>query len=281
MGTWGTGISSNDIFEDVKYEFFELYNDGREPDDISQQLINSNQDSIKSKEDSHNFWFALGLCQWECKSLNAELSERIRDIIESGKDIELWKELGSETSELSKRQKVLEKFLLKISSEKKSAKKRVKKKFRDSLYQKGDCLTYKLENGNYGGAFVLESEQQTEYGMNLIAVTDINSSSAPTAKDFEQANVLIQKEERSPKNYQDREIISWYYAEFIKHSTTEFSVIGSLKVSINYNFDIDYTGASQWDMLPAVMNRNAAFIKERGKPNTILKLKKLRKKKWL
>ena len=28
MGTWGTGISSNDIYEDINYEFFELYNQG-------------------------------------------------------------------------------------------------------------------------------------------------------------------------------------------------------------------------------------------------------------
>ena len=28
MGTWGTGISSNDTFADIYDEFFDLYNDG-------------------------------------------------------------------------------------------------------------------------------------------------------------------------------------------------------------------------------------------------------------
>ena len=41
---------------------------------------------------------------------------------------ELWRELGAEKSELTKRQKVLDKFLEKLNSEKKSPKRRKKKK---------------------------------------------------------------------------------------------------------------------------------------------------------
>ena len=127
MGNWGTGISSNDTFEDIKDEFFELYNEGLEPTEVTQKLVNSNQEIANDKEDANNFWFALALCQWECKALEPELLERITKIIESGTDIVLWKELGAEKSELTKRQKALDKFLEKLNSEKKSPKRRKKK----------------------------------------------------------------------------------------------------------------------------------------------------------
>jgi hypothetical protein len=126
MGNWGTGISSNDTFDDIKDEFLKLYNGGLEPIEISERLIISNQQIINDKDDSNNFWFALALCQWECKSLEQELLERVTEIISSGKDIELWRELGAEKSELAKRQKALEKFLEKLKSEKKNPKARRK-----------------------------------------------------------------------------------------------------------------------------------------------------------
>ena len=281
MGTWGTGISSNDTFEDIKDEFFELYNDGQEPTEITKELVNSNPEIIGDKEDANNFWFALALCQWECKSLEPELLERITEIIESGTDIELWKELGAEKSELTKRKKVLDKFLEKLNSEKKSPKKRKKKKFRDSIFQKGDCLTFKLANQNYGGAFVLEAEKQTEFGMNLIAITDISKETELTLKDFESAKVLIRKEEQAPGNFKDREQVTWYYAQFKKRSTTDFTVIGQLEVTRTFNFNSDYTGASDWDMIPDALNMNAELVELRGEPSKTIKLKKLRKKTWL
>jgi hypothetical protein len=39
MGAWGTAISSNDTYADIYSEFFNLYNDGLEVDEISKILI--------------------------------------------------------------------------------------------------------------------------------------------------------------------------------------------------------------------------------------------------
>ena len=61
-------------------------------------------------EDQNNFWITIAKSQWECKSLDPEVFNRIKDIVESGKDIELWKELDSSQSDLTKRKKVLDSF---------------------------------------------------------------------------------------------------------------------------------------------------------------------------
>jgi hypothetical protein len=95
MGTWGTGISSNDVYEDINNQFFELYNQGMEVSSITEKLIKENKELINSPEDQNNFWITIAKSQWECKALNPKILSQIKDIIESGNDIKLWKELDS------------------------------------------------------------------------------------------------------------------------------------------------------------------------------------------
>ena len=63
MGTWGTGLSSNDTFEDIYQEFFELYNKGLDIPAISQQILNDNKELQNDYEDQNSFWF-LVLGSW-------------------------------------------------------------------------------------------------------------------------------------------------------------------------------------------------------------------------
>ncbi|MCF0075811.1 hypothetical protein LZD49_35425, partial [Dyadobacter sp. CY261] len=174
MSTWGTGISSNDTYADIHGEFFDLYNEGLDVDEISKRLITGNQGIIDDREDCHNFWFALAKAQWECKQLDKELFERVKAIIDTGADLEVWRELGSDEKDLKKRKKALDKFQSELQSERPKAKSRRTKIVQQSVYEKGDCLTFRLENGNYGGAVVLEAVNDSEHGYNLIAATRIN-----------------------------------------------------------------------------------------------------------
>ncbi len=280
MGTWGTGISSNDVFEDIKDDFYNLYDAGLEVEEITSRLINSNGTLIKEKEDSNNFWFALALCQWECKALQTTVLERVTNIVNSGQDLALWEGLGARQAELSKRKRALEKFLEKLNSERKTARKRKKKVLRDAIFQKGDCLTFKLANGNYGGAIVLHSESQTEHGFNLIAVLDIQLTDKPTTRDFESANVLIQKEELSPGTYADREMMAWSYAQFYKKANVDFEVVGQLLVKRNFYFGDGTTNRiSGWEMIPECLNRDEDFKSRFGVPEKKVALRHLLRKK--
>ncbi|WP_162056188.1 hypothetical protein [Pontibacter pamirensis] len=279
MGTWGTGISSNDMFEDINHEFFELYNDGLEVDAITSQLITENKELIEADtEERNSFWFSVALAQWECKALDPTVFQKVQSIVASGDDIKLWEELGASTAEQKKRKKVLDQFLEKLATEKKVAKKPKKKILRNAIYEKGDCLTFRLNSGNYGGALVLESEKQTEGGMNLIAVTDIDSNFKPTIDEFEMANVLTEKKEVLRREYRYREMVSWYQARLFKKSRTEFEVVGQIEVSRLYNFENDYRSFAHWDLMPELLNRNSVFfIEERGESEHAPTLEKLRK----
>ena len=87
MGTWGTNIKENDTSGDIYDSFFELYNAGQNPIDISAKLISDNSELIDNPDDCNNFWFALALAQWETKSLDANIFEKVKTLIESGNDL--------------------------------------------------------------------------------------------------------------------------------------------------------------------------------------------------
>ncbi len=287
MGTWGTGISSNDVYEDINHEFFELYNEGLEIAEITDRLIRENKELIESHEDQNDFWLTIAKCQWECKALDPEVHIKVKDIVESGRDLELWEELEASKSDLTKRKKVLTDFLAKISVEKKTTRKRKKKTIRDAIFEKGDCLTFRLTDGDYSGAFVLEAEKGTEFGLNLIAIADIKKKEKPNLGDFEKAKVHFSMEEQVA--FKNNKLITdfapsaqiyWCHAQFYKKTQSEFEVVGNLKVAKSFDANKDYQRFSRWDnMVLQLDNFYSDF--EKNYCDIDLKLKKLRKKYWL
>ncbi|HET8886059.1 MAG TPA: hypothetical protein VFM70_06875 [Salinimicrobium sp.] len=278
MGTWGTGISSNDVYEDINYEFFELYNQGMEVSKITERLISENQELIESDEDQNNFWLSIAKAQWECKALEPKIYARIKEIVESGKDIELWRELDASKADLNKRKNVLDKFLNKISTEKKSARKIQKKKYRNSIFEKGDCLIFKLMDGDYCGVFVLESEKETKLGLNLIVVTDIKKPEKPTKKEFEKANVLFYKAQNIEND--ENPIISWYYEQDYKKCEIEFEIVDNLKTNKFFSPNKDFRSFSSWNNIKTF--QDAYYSSQfKLKSNKRIKLNRLRKKYWL
>jgi hypothetical protein len=191
MGAWGTAISSNDTFSDIYGDFFDLYNDGKEVKEISRELIAKNQQLINDPDNGNEFWFALAKAQWECKKLDAEVFQRVKNLIESGKDIERWKSLGALEKDIEKRKQNLTDFLAKLSTNKEKAKLRRKPISLQPAFEKGECFAFHLDETPYGGAVVLEALKENKYGHNLIVLTKINQTQKPTLKDFENAEALV------------------------------------------------------------------------------------------
>lgn len=231
MGTWGTGISSNDTYADVYDEFFELYDEGLSVKEITERLIATNQEIINEPDNSNDFWFALAKAQWECKVLDPNIFDKVRTIVETGADLEVWRRQDADEKSIAKRKVVLDKFLAQLQTERPKAKSRKKKVIRQPVFEKGDCLAFKLANGNYGGAVVLEAIKDTEYGYNLIATTRINQSHKPTAKDFESAEVLIMTYD----DWNEKPCIQWYLPVRHKKSAHLIETVCNIKVDIDYN----------------------------------------------
>ncbi len=130
MGTFNTELLGNDTSLDIYGEFYDEYNDGRKPSSIIRELLEEYSDILDDEEDDekNNMLLALALAAWETKSLTDDLYKKVADIVNSGNDLKLWKDLGADEKLLDERKKVLSDFLDKISSpiEKKVRRKREK-----------------------------------------------------------------------------------------------------------------------------------------------------------
>lgn len=129
MGTWNTSLKGNDTFLDIYQNFLESYNQGKDPKRISLEIQEDYGDIFHDHEDGNNSFFALALAQWETKSQDESILKKVKEIIETGKEIELWKELGADQKSITQRQITLNNFLEKISIPKGKPKRRVSQKF--------------------------------------------------------------------------------------------------------------------------------------------------------
>lgn len=128
MGTWNIKINGNDTFQDIYKNFFDLYNQGQNLIDISKQIREDFAEMFNDYDDKNNSLFGLALAQWETKSLDPTVYRQVKEIIETGIDLEIWKESGADSKTIEKRKKELDKFLTQISTEREKPKRRIRPK---------------------------------------------------------------------------------------------------------------------------------------------------------
>jgi hypothetical protein len=112
MGTWGTGIYSNDLATDLKPAVAGLAKLPFAPDQIVEHLCELFPEvaSNEGDEDHSTFWFVIA-DQLYKKGIISERATKIAlEIIRSGRDIETLRDCGMEEGDLIKRRKVLEKL---------------------------------------------------------------------------------------------------------------------------------------------------------------------------
>jgi hypothetical protein len=129
LGTWNTKINGNDTFQDIYKNFFDLYNQGLNPIDISKQIQDDFAVMFNDYDEKHNSLFGLALAQWETKSLDPTVYQQVKEIIETDNDLEVWKRLGADSKTIEKRKKELDYFLSQISTEREKPKRRIRPKF--------------------------------------------------------------------------------------------------------------------------------------------------------
>ena len=129
MGTWSTAINGNDTFLDIYSAFMDNYNQGKHSVEVSKEILANYKDYFNDYDDRNNSLFALAFAQWETKSIEPSIFDEVKNIIETGNDLEIWKNEGADIKTLKKREAVLQKFLAKITVEREKPKRLKKKKF--------------------------------------------------------------------------------------------------------------------------------------------------------
>ncbi len=285
MGTWGTAIKDSDAFADIYSEFYELYNKGGQPDIISKKITDENWEMLEIEEEKHSFWFALALAQWETKSLDLKVLSTVENIIISGAELKLWLDLGASEQDIKKRKVAIDKFLEKIKSDRPKAKPRQKAKLKTPIFSTGDCLVFKIKNGNYGGAVVLATDSNPETASNLVATTRLNQKNKPSLQDFENADVLI----CNFGEWKDKPNVIWHMPDlYYKDYSDFYELIGKIVVDFAYdskNYDgkgylFQPSWTAGWSMNSTAEKQFESELSI-AKPSKTITIKQLTKKdKW-
>lgn len=193
MGTWGTGILQNDTSADIYQRFRELYNEKKTRNVIIHELKTEFKEIEENEYTKNDFLFTIGLASWEICELDNKTLDEITTIIQNESDIEKWEKADADVVTIKSRKKVLTEFLKKIQKPRDKPIRNKKEIIRPPIFKKGDCIVLKLENGNYGGAIVLDEFGMPVYDIpsNKIILTRLNQKTVPTLDDFRKSNLLL------------------------------------------------------------------------------------------
>ena len=157
MGCWGMGITQSDEYCEIYERFIEEYDEGKPLSDIKKDILDEYLEEFDENDGIlHDVYFAIGKAEWMCGGISAEILSKITQIIDSGKNIDFYKELEASKSDLKLRQKNLDKFLSSLAVPREKARKR---KIPTERYQPiekpklppfkcGDIFLYEV-NGKY------------------------------------------------------------------------------------------------------------------------------------
>ncbi|HEY2544611.1 MAG TPA: hypothetical protein VGI46_00950 [Candidatus Acidoferrum sp.] len=194
MGAWGTGILSDDTVRDVHADYLDLFNRGESREAIREQLLETYAESVRDSDEGPLIWIGIAKAQWDCSHLEPLVLSKIREIVSGGHGLDRWAEQGERL--LQRRKTALSEFLGKLetsNSRPRTPRKAIKRK---SIFEPGDCVAARLQDGDWGAILVLQGEPESDdpyketYGTNLVVALRYKSPELPSLKVFEKREFL-------------------------------------------------------------------------------------------
>ncbi len=144
MGTWGTGLFSDDLASDVRDRYRELAGELDSGSAATKQLVREYADDLNDQDTESVFWLALADTQWRCGRLEDSVKQRALRVIDSDQDLTRWQE---DQKLRVRRRSVLEKLRHRLESQQ-PAKKKLPKPFFDRCdWDVGEIISYERKSG--------------------------------------------------------------------------------------------------------------------------------------
>ena len=96
MGTWGPKLYEDDLAEDIKNEYEELLEKGRNNKESIEDIYQIYKEEIEDSEEKSVFWMVLADILYKHKNLTEFVKEKALKEIELGENLERWKNEASE-----------------------------------------------------------------------------------------------------------------------------------------------------------------------------------------
>jgi hypothetical protein len=114
MGTWGAGIFENDVALDIRDDFEQDVADGLNVYEATRKALEEWGEALDDMDNGPVIYLALAALQVECGEVYRSIREKALEIINSGQELERWRENPDLQPE---RRKVLEELKGKLSEE--------------------------------------------------------------------------------------------------------------------------------------------------------------------
>jgi hypothetical protein len=139
MGTWGTGLYSDDLASDLKGNIRELIGDGLTMEVAVDRLLADYKSSLDDPDEATVVWLAIADAAWRLGRPHAQATAEALRIIEEGGDLRRW----PSAKDRAKRGAVLAELGVRLRSQA-SAPKRVPKVFKaNNLWTVGEIVSFR------------------------------------------------------------------------------------------------------------------------------------------
>ena len=174
MGTWGPKLYEDDLAEDIKNEYEELLEKGKNNKEAIEDIYQIYKEEIEDSEEKSVFWMVLADILYKNKNLTKFVKEKALKEIELGENLERWKNEASEEDYII-RKKEIEKLKKKLDSYQECEKnaetknKSTKKISKNNIFEWkiGDTYAYKIQDSKFEGQyFILRKVQDCMYNNN-------------------------------------------------------------------------------------------------------------------
>ena len=190
MGCWGMGMTQSDEFCEYYDNFMNEYDNGKTVAEITAGILAKYHAEFDDNDGvMHDVYFALAKAEWMCCEQSELVLDRVKEIIESGANIEFYRELNATEKDLTLRQRNLEKFLSIIQTPREKPRKRkrtappAEKTFPPLAV--GDCFAYKFDN-SYRVMCILEhcKPQKQREQVTVVIFNGVYSAQELNTTDF-------------------------------------------------------------------------------------------------
>jgi hypothetical protein len=160
MGTWGPGIFSDDVAQDVRDAWRDALMDGLDDATATKRLLNELQAAFDDENDAVVAWLALAAAQHETGRLQLLVRDRALAIIDAGGDIASWR--NQSAAFVRAREKALAALAEKLRGPQPTPKTPKRPKPRASPLEIGDVVHVRGERAE--GLFVVVAVAETSTG---------------------------------------------------------------------------------------------------------------------
>lgn len=145
MGTWGTGLFSDDLANDVREEFRDLIGEGLTTEAAVSRMVREYKSSLRDPGEESVFWLALADTGWRLGRLEDAILKNALRVIDSGQDLAKWED----GADRKRREKVLEKLRTKLQSPAPAPKSVAKRVKSTNDWRIGEVIGFRLLSGGW------------------------------------------------------------------------------------------------------------------------------------